>query len=381
MYSLDGYGKMIADRVRVEAYAEALRRTIRPGAAVVDIGTGTGIFAVLACRLGARRVYAIESDAIIQVAREVARTNECADKIEFIENVSTKVTLPEKADVIVSDLRGVLPIFNGHISTIADARRRFLAPQGVLIPRRDTMHAAVVEVPEVYSRIVAPWEQNMLGQDLSPARRRAVNDPTKMCATPGQLLTKPQILASLDYMAVENPDFRAELSGPAEREGTGHGIVVWFDAELADGIGFSNAPGAPEVIYGSMLFPWANPVPLRAGQIVCVKLEAKRMEKDYLWRWSSQIEPVNGAGAAIRFEQSEFGGAVFSPPKLYQTASNWVPRLSEEGLIRFRTLELMDGAATLQEISARLALEFPQHFAGGREALAYARTVSQEFGK
>ena len=381
MYSLDGYGKMIADRVRVEAYAEALRRTIRPGAVVVDIGTGPGIMAVLACQLGAGRVYAIEPDAIIQVAREIAAANHCADRIEFIEKFSTDVTLPEKAEVIVSDLRGVLPIFNGHIPAIADARRRFLAPQGVLIPRRDTMYAAIVEAPEFYSGIVNPWEQNLLGQELGPARRRAVNTTRRLWPTREQLLTKPQILATLDYMAVENPDFRGELSCRTEREGTGHGIVAWFDAELADGITFSNAPGAPEVIYGSLLFPWTNPVPLRANQAVCVKLAAKLMEEDCLWRWSSQIEAVNGTGAGIRFEQSEFGGAVFSPARLQKSASNWVPQLSEEGRIRVRALELMDGAATLRQICTRLAVEFPQRFACWEKALAYVGTLSQECGQ
>jgi type I protein arginine methyltransferase len=199
--------------------------------------------------------------------------------------------------------------------------------------------------------------------------------------TPDQLLTRPRFLATLDYTAVENPDFRAELSGPVERQGTGHGIVVWFDAELADGITFSNAPGAPEAIYGSMLFPWTNPVPLYAGQTVCVKLEAKLLEKDYLWRWTTQIDPVNGTGVAIRFEQSEFGGAVLSQARLHRTASNWVPHLSEEGRIRFRALELMDGAATLQQISTRLALEFPQRFARWEKALAYVGTLSQDCGQ
>ena len=103
MYSLAGYGQMIEDRVRLDAYARALRKTVRPGSVVLEIGTGPGIFAVLACQLGARRVYAIEPTPIIQVAREIAAANGCADRIEFIEDLSTRVTLPIQADVIVSD--------------------------------------------------------------------------------------------------------------------------------------------------------------------------------------------------------------------------------------------------------------------------------------
>jgi protein arginine N-methyltransferase 1 len=367
--------------VRVEAYAQALRKTVRPGAVVVDIGTGTGIFAVLACQLGARRVYAIEPDAIIQVAREIARANQCAEKIEFIEKLSTKITLPEKADVIVSDLRGVLPIFNCHIPAIADARRRFLAPNGALIPRRDTVYAAIVEAPESYAGMVGPWEHNLLGQDLSPARRRAVNNTRKVRLTPEQLLTRPQILTSLDYTAVENPDVQAQLKFSAEREGTGHGMVVWFDTELADGITFSNAPGSPEAIYGSVFFPWTNVVPLCPGQTACIEVEAKLVETEYVWRWTSQIDSANGTGAGVRFDQSSLAGAVLSPARLHKASATWVPHLSEEGRIRVRALEMIDGTATLQQIATRLALEFPQRFARWEQALGYVGTLSQEWGQ
>ena len=72
MYNLAGYGYMIEDRVRVDAYTQAMRQAIRPGSVVLEIGTGPGIFAVLACKLGAKRVYAIEPDDIIQLAREIA---------------------------------------------------------------------------------------------------------------------------------------------------------------------------------------------------------------------------------------------------------------------------------------------------------------------
>src|SRR5437868_8536679 len=217
MYSLSGYGDMIADRVRMDAFMQALRATIRPGAVVMDIGTGPGIMAVQACRLGASRVYAIEPAEILQVAREIAAANHCADKIEFFEEISTKVSIPVLADVIVSDIRGVLPLFEHHIPSIADARRRFLAPGGALIGRKDTLWVAIVEAPERYGQIVDPWERNGLDQNLAPVRRMIVNEMRKARFKAEQLLTRPQLWATLDYTSLENPDVHGELNWRVER--------------------------------------------------------------------------------------------------------------------------------------------------------------------
>ncbi|HEU4769346.1 MAG TPA: 50S ribosomal protein L11 methyltransferase, partial [Pyrinomonadaceae bacterium] len=108
MYSVSGYGKMIADEARMGAYIRAMRQAIKPGAVVVDLGCGPGVFALLAVEMGARRVFAIEPDSVIQVGRDAAREHGLGNRIEFIQDLSTKVSLPERADVIVSDLRGVL---------------------------------------------------------------------------------------------------------------------------------------------------------------------------------------------------------------------------------------------------------------------------------
>jgi type I protein arginine methyltransferase len=376
VYSLSGYGDMVADRIRVQAYSEALRRAVRPGSVVVEIGTGPGVFAVLACQLGASRVYAIEPDPIIQVAREIAAANHCADKIEFIEDVSTRVELPARADVVFSDMRGILPLFTQNIPSIADARRRSLAPGGMLIPRKDTVWFAVVETPERYSRFVECWEKNVLGEDLSPARRLAVNECQKARFTPEQLLTKPQLWCTLNYATVEDVNFHGTLNWASEREGTGHGLLAWFEADLADGIGFSNAPGEPEAIYGSSFFPWIEPVPLAVGQSICVHLDANLVEDDYIWRWTTQVSSLDGSGMAARFEQSQLGSAVLSPAKLRRSASDYVPQLSEEGRIRRRALELMDGRASLEEIARQLTAEFPGNFARWQRALSYAANTA-----
>jgi predicted RNA methylase len=261
LYSLSGYGSMIADHVRIEAYTEALRRNVRQGSVVLDIGTGPGIFAVLACQLGASRVYALELDNIIQVARDLAAANGCADRIEFIQDISTRVTLPERADVMISDLRGVLPFFQRHIPSITDARRRLLAPGGILIPRRDTVWVAVVEAPLHYGSVVDVWEHNLLDQNLRPARELAVNNIQKMRLKAEQLMTRPQLWATLDYATIADTDAQGELQWAVDRAGIGHGIVVWFDAELADGVGFSCSIDTPDGIYGSLFFPWRQPSP------------------------------------------------------------------------------------------------------------------------
>ena len=60
-YTVRDYGSMISSSARTGPFVEALRRAVRPDSVVVDIGSGTGIFALLACRFGAARVYAIEA--------------------------------------------------------------------------------------------------------------------------------------------------------------------------------------------------------------------------------------------------------------------------------------------------------------------------------
>jgi protein arginine N-methyltransferase 1 len=381
-YSLSGYGSMIADTIRIDAFTRALRGAIRPGAIVMDIGTGPGVMAVLACQLGASRVYAIEPSSVIQLAREIAAANDCADKIEFYEDFSTKFTVPVRADVIVSDMRGILPLFQSHIPSIADARRRFLAPGGTLIARRDKIWAAVIEAPKQHDNLVGPWDRNALGQDLNLARRKVLSEFQKVRMSPEDLLTAPALWTTLDYATIEHPDLRGTLQWTARRSGTGHGLLVWFDMELADGVGFSNGPDSPETIYGSAFFPWPEPVPLAAGQHICAEIEAKLLEKDYFWRWTTQIASAqNAADTAARFEQSQLQGAILSPAKLHKSASDFVPQLSDEGLLRRRTLELMDGRMSLEGIARQLVTEFPQRFNHWHKALSYAGAISQEHSR
>src|ERR1700682_5750408 len=89
-YSLRDYAEMIADTDRFGSYVKAIAQGVRPGDAVLEIGCGPGVFALLACRAGARRVYAIETEDVVHFARQLAAANGLADRVEFIQNDSCR---------------------------------------------------------------------------------------------------------------------------------------------------------------------------------------------------------------------------------------------------------------------------------------------------
>jgi len=313
MYTLHFYGQMLADAPRMEAYAAALRHTVNRDSVVMDLGCGPGVFALLACKLGARRVYAVEPDNVIGLAREAAVANGFADRIEFFEKLSTEIALPELATIIVSDLRGVLPWFEQNISSLIDARQRLLARGGVLIPRCDIMWAAVVEAPEQFAELVRPW-QNQFDLDLSAGARFITNNWRKTNIKPEQFLTEPVCWSTIDYHEVENRDVRAEISWRAARNGTAHGFAVWFDSELVDEIRFSNHPAAPRMIYGQGFFPFSQPVEISEGDCIELSLAADFVQDNYVWRWDTEFKDQERVKAS--FKQSTFYGVPLSTAQL-----------------------------------------------------------------
>lgn len=380
MFTIADYGTMIADTVRVGAYERALREAITPRSVVVDIGTGTGIFALIACQLGALRVYAIEPNDAIEGAREVAAISGFDDRIVFFQDYSTQVTVPEPADVIVSELRGVLPLFRRHIPIIVDARTRFLKTGGRLIPERDTLWAAVVEAPALYSRLVDPWERHNRGLDMEICRRMVLNNFYKgRGVEPDQLLSEPRCWGTLDYPTIESPQLSASPTWEVSRPGVAHGFVGWFDSTLAPGVHFSNAPGEPETICGSLFFPFMSPVEVAEGDRVSIAVRADLVREHYVWSWETVVGDESGHRKA-EFHQSTFYGAPLSQVRLRQRAADdFVPLLNGEGEVDRMILEMMDGRTPLREIAERLSAEFPSQFARWEEVLPRVAWLSLKY--
>jgi protein arginine N-methyltransferase 1 len=383
MYSLREYGSMIADEVRMDAYAIALKNAIQPGMTVLDIGAGTGIHSFLACKFGAGKVYAVEPNDAIHIAEILAAENGFCDRIEFYQRLSTEVTLPEQVDVIVSDIRGTLPPYRDHIPAIVDGRRRHLKPGGLLIPQQDTMWAALVENRVVYKGSIKGWDEPY-GLKMTLAKEIALNswsDEFADSIRSGDLLTEPCKWATLDYTSIDEPDVRGEeIRLQAGRDGTAHGWLVWFDTDLFEGFGFSNGPGSEKVsgVYGRAFFPLFEPVWVSRGEVVTFEVGATLKGADYEWRWRTAIaprgKPRNGR---IEFDQSSAIASQMENETIAAAVSRSIPELGEEGGLLRHLLGRVTCGRTISELALELRMKYPARFSTEQEAILFVHQLTE----
>lgn len=375
-YSLAGYAEMLADDIRRDAYAAALEASVRPGRSVLEIGTGPGFFALHAARLGAQ-VVALETSDVIALGRRLAAANGLDDRITFLGQRSTDYHSGERVDIIVSDLRGVLPLEPGNVASIADARTRLLAEDGLLIPTIDRLWAAVVTAETPMERHREGF-RDRLDLDLGVARKLLDHGLLRVSLSPQDLLTEAVSWAEIDYRTADEGPVSAHLEIPVARSGIAHGIALWFDTELLpataehDAIGFDCGPHAPATLYRQILLPFPVPVTVRAADRIRVVLDWRPTVGSYIWRWQTEI-------GEHRFDQSTFEGTVFDPERLRRRAADFVPRRNDDAEATLFVLSSMDGAQDSQTIADELTAQFPSRFADPQEALAFVASLVEGF--
>ena len=82
---------------------------VEEGEIAIDVGCGSGILAIIAAKLGARHVYAIDkSPDVIEVGRANAEANQVSDRVSFYHgDLFEPLDEAVKADVIIGDVSGI----------------------------------------------------------------------------------------------------------------------------------------------------------------------------------------------------------------------------------------------------------------------------------
>ena len=184
-------------------------------------------------------------------------------------------------DLVVSDLRGVLPLRLPALEALASFSARWLAPGGVMVPRRDVLWAAPCRHPASLHRRADRRE----GVDLAPLAAAVSETWWRQDLPASALLAPPRQWAAIDY-PWRPASLAGRLTWTLAEPAPAHGLAVWFEAELAQGVGYASAPGTAGSCYGQAFFPFAEDLALAHGDELAVDLRATPAGRGFVWTWT-----------------------------------------------------------------------------------------------
>lgn len=272
---------MIQDHARTDAYRRAIE-AMAPGKRVLDIGTGTGILSMFAARAGASRVDAVDRSTILDLARGLAEDNGFGERIHFHRGRAEEIELDREYDLIISEWMGFFGLAELMFESVIDARDRYLAPGGRMLPGHLRLQMAPVDDSHVHEDLgIGLWERPVYGLDFSRLLEMEVQAfITAACdLKPASLLAPAVNVLDLDLNEATVDDFfyTAAVSLDVERDGTVHGFGGWFEVDLAPGVTLSCSPHSVQTHWRQSFFP-VRPFPVERGDTIRMAAQAKRAE-------------------------------------------------------------------------------------------------------
>ncbi len=264
---------MINDRPRNNAYQAAIVRAA-PGKRVLDIGTGTGLLAMMAARAGAKVVTSCEATEVIaERACDIVALNGLAGQINVIARHSTAISagreLQQRAEVLITETFSSDLLSEGILSTVEHAHRQLLTPDAVVVPRIASAKAYLAGGAGIEAMLYAGSSN---GFDLSPFNEFA---PPLLAAGMNDVVH--DVLS--DDVELFSFDLRAKLFGIESRSldirATGSGVVAallqWIRLELDDQAQYENRPSSGclgESHWTHILYRFPRPFAVERGETV-----------------------------------------------------------------------------------------------------------------
>lgn len=275
---------MMNDTVRNDAYEKALKSALQDGGVVLDIGSGSGLLAMMAARHKATNVITCELVSMVaEKAKVIINRNGFADKIQVINKLSTDLVAgtdySERADILVTEIFDYGLLGEYALSAIEHARKNLLKPNAQLIPSGARVYAMCIESSEIFKNHRV---ETISGFDLSPFNQFSSYDYigyhlAKMNYTP---LSSTTPIFDFDFYKDHH-----NRSTPIEFEitdsGICHAVAYWYELQLDEDTIISTAPHLPQ------LSCWKQAVQLLPRPLHLVKGETLKLtahhDAEALW--------------------------------------------------------------------------------------------------
>ena len=257
---------LLDHKSRIHKFRQAIERTINPKEYVIDLGTGSGILAILAARQGAR-VTAIDANAeSLKYARAAAKLNGELENIEFVHTHFSDFEPEEKADVVMCEMLSSVMLIEQQIPASRYAVKHLLKPNGKIIPQQVKLFVIPVQN-------VILWNRFHIENLKFPRIPQTADIGQSIDLADLQELEK----FDLTKVSVESPNINKLLEFEIVQSGTVHGILGMFESKLYDDITLTMEDG-----WRDLFMPLPKSVDVKAGSKLGIRVSFKPGEYDSL---------------------------------------------------------------------------------------------------
>lgn len=314
----DFHSLMLNDELRMQAYETAIKETVRSGMVVVDLGTGTGILALWALEAGAKKVYGIDVNPNrIPQALERIQAAGFQEKFQIFNALSGDVALPEKADIIISEVLGNLGDNEDMVRILNDARTRFLKPDGLMLPARTETFLVPVSSPLMHEQVRQKKVKGINARYRLPRLLEAlrISNPFDLYydgIIPSlAYLSEPRRVQSFSFTGRENPEYAVKRQFLIAQDGLFTGFKGYFVATLSKNMrldisGDDIKGRQTSDCWKHCYLPVETPFPVKSGDTLTVTYERRYPSNDsspfrQCYRWKGSL--IRGGIAVYAFDQ------------------------------------------------------------------------------
>ena len=262
---------MMNDTYRNNCYEQALRKAVKSESVVLDIGSGSGLLALMAARAGAKEVYTCEKVQVVaNMARRIVAANGYSQQIKTFNKLSNDlqvgVDLSDRADILVSEIFDVGLLAEYAVASIRHAREHLLKPNAQIIPKSATVYAVLVDSSQIFHEdrvnIVSGFDLSLFNAFSKKSEYLQLYLRNFKYTT----LCQPFEVFNFDFCGANIEPESREIAVQITNSGHCHAIAFWFRLWLDDEIYLDTSPFNQDTCWMQAVHIVEPPQALTAGQ-------------------------------------------------------------------------------------------------------------------